>query len=445
MRVPMPAPTLEELLGRVTLGAKLPEMLRVGPAPGGRYLHWDELRHRTPPPGLSLEEWWLGVKMARLNAWKPIPLQDREGRPFGYVLPDPVLRHLHAVDQDAAGGIALAEEVTSPTMRDRYIVSSLIEESITSSQLEGASTTAEVARALLRSGRPPTDRSERMIVNNFLAMRYVREHRGAPMTPERIRALHARVTEGTLEEPSRAGGLRTDADDIVVSDAMGRVLHRPPAAAELPARLAAMCDFANGASDGGAFVHPVVRAILLHFWLAYDHPFVDGNGRTARALFYWSLLANGYWLAEYLSISRLLKRAPSRYVRSFLHTETDANDLTYFLVDQLDVVVRAIDDLKTYLRRKMHEVRDVRALLRRSADFNHRQLALLGHALRHPGWQYTVESHRTSHAVTRQTARTDLVELAARGLLHQSRRGKAFVFTAPDDLARRLAPGRAAR
>jgi Fic family protein len=63
------------------------------------------------------------------------------------------------------------------------------------------------------------------------------------------------------------------------------VFHTPPPAAELPARLEAMCDFANSKTPD-TFIHPVVRGIFLHFWLAYDHPFVDGNGRTARALFY---------------------------------------------------------------------------------------------------------------------------------------------------------------
>lgn len=59
----------------------------------------------------------------------------------------------------------------------------------------------------------------------------------------------------------------------------------------------------------------------MHFMLSYDHPFVDGNGRTARILFYWSMLSQDYWLAEFLPISRLLKMAPSQYARSFIYTE----------------------------------------------------------------------------------------------------------------------------
>jgi Fic family protein len=181
-----------------------------------------------------------------------------------------------------------------------------------------------------------------------------------------------------------------------------------------------------------------VRAILLHFWLAYDHPFVDGNGRTARALFYWSMLREGYWLCEYISISRILRKAPVRYGRAFLYTETDDNDLTYFLLFQLGVLRRAIEELGSHLKRKALEVREVQALLRSSPLLNHRQLALLTHALKHPGHPYTVQSHRASHAVVYETARSDLLDLVERDLLVRSPMGRKHVFSAPADLTERL-------
>ena len=62
----------------------------------------------------------------------------------------------------------------------------------------------------------------------------------------------------------------------------------------------------------GGFIHPMIRSIILHFWLAYDHPFVDGNGRTARALFYWSMLRHGYWLFEFISISQIILKGPDQ-------------------------------------------------------------------------------------------------------------------------------------
>ena len=78
---------------------------------------------------------------------------------------------------------------------------------------------------------------------------------------------------------------------------------------------------------------------------------------------------------EYVSISRLLLKAPTQYGMSFLYTETDEFDATYFLLYQLKIIRREIEDLMAFLRRKMAEVRDTLQLLR-GTDLNHRQVAL---------------------------------------------------------------------
>jgi Fic family protein len=215
-------------------------------------------------------------------------------------------------------------------------------------------------------------------------------------------------------------------------------IHRPPPAEQLPDRLKRLCEFANEPDDGKQFVHPVVRAILLHFWLAYDHPFVDGNGRTARILFFWSMRKRGYWLAEYLPISRFIRRAPSRYAKAFVETETDSGDTTYFLIHQLEVIERAIDDVRAYVQRKTAEVRNVERLLLSDDDLNGRQLALLTDAVRDPDASYSFGSHAASHRVSHETARSDLRGLADRGLLTQRRKGRRHLFEPAPDLAERL-------
>ena len=372
------------------------------------YVHWDKLRHLDPPGSLTHEEWWAAIKWARHPQQRTLPLTDPDGRPFTYATPDNVLRTLHYVDQHCAGEIAMKEVVTADDQaRSHYLVNSLMEEAIRSSQLEGAVTSRRVAKELLRSGRKPQDRSERMIFNNYRALRYMREEIGARLTPTAVLELHRIVTDGTLDQP--------------------------------PRRLQALCDFANASDDSEPFVHPVVRAVLLHFWLAYDHPFEDGNGRTARALFYWFMSERGYWLVEYLSISRILRDAPSQYAKAFLLTETDDRDTTYFLLHQLGVVRRAIEELHSYLERKTAEIRDVERLLTGSSAFNHRQLAVLSDALRDPGRAYTYGSHATSHRVTHETARTDLSRLVDEGLLERRRvGGRQYEFAPVANLSDRL-------
>ncbi|MBX3662834.1 MAG: Fic family protein [Burkholderiales bacterium] len=410
----------------------------------GQYLHWDELRHRKPPAGVaSAEDWWTGVKMARIPLYRALDsLLDKSGKPFVFGLPEPVLVALHHIDRDAAGKIASAADIAIPEQRDRYIWRSLVEEAITSSQLEGASTTRQVAKTMLQEGRKPRDRSERMIFNNYRAMELIRTFRKDSVTTERILELHRILTEDTLDDPADAGRLR-QADDVRVEDNRdGTLIHQPPPHTELSGRLERLCEFANSTEITSPFIHPVIRAILVHFMIGYDHPFVDGNGRTARALFYWVMARQGYWLMEFLSISHVLRKAPSQYVRAYLHTETDGNDTTYFIIHQLDVIHKSIAALHEYLDHAAKEQRATEKLLTASPRLrdrlNHRQIALLTHALKHPGFRYRIEGHQRTHVTAYQTARSDLLALTESGLLSQSKSGKAYVFTAPADLRKRI-------
>jgi Fic family protein len=315
-----------------------------------------------------------------------------------------------------------------------------MEEAITSSQLEGAATTREVAKKMLAEGRAPRDRSERMILNNYITMRRITELKGEPLTPEMVLNVHRLVSENALDVADGAGRLRRSDERIDVADVDGQVLHDPPLADELPQRLQAMCDFAN-AKTPDYFIHPVIRGIILHFWLAYDHPFVDGNGRTARALFYWQMLHASYWLFEFVSISQILRKAPVQYGTAFLQTETDDNDLTYFILHQAEVIRKALKELHDYVERKSRETRTCMRLLGGFADLNHRQQALLTHAVRHPGFSYNIAGHMSRHGIVYDTGRLDLLDLAKRGLLEQRKTGRALGFVAPPDLEKRLRDG----
>jgi Fic family protein len=185
-------------------------------------------------------------------------------------------------------------------------------------------------------------------------------------------------------------------------------------------------------------MHPVVRAIVLHFMLSYDHPFSDGNGRTARALFYWSMMDSGYSLIEYVSISSLLKKAPAKYTRSFLHTETDEGDVTYFVLYQLEILLRAIDALWAYADRRAAETQQIEDLVRSSDVLNHRQLALIRDALHDPSEPVAIAEHQRAHGVTNETARSDLLGLERLGLYEKRKRGKAFTFFAKPRIEERL-------
>lgn len=443
MKLPVKAPQLSDFFKKTDLDLGKLLAMDIGPEVDGVYDHWDHLRHLTPPAGLDAETWWAGIKLARSGLERSVPLKDKTGQEFTVSLTSAMQRRLHFLDREAAGAIQASGMVDDDTTRKRYLMRSLIEEAMTSSQLEGASTTRQIAKEMLSTGREPRDRSEQMIHNNYAMMQSLRRLQDRPLSPDLILEMHSMLMRDALDDPSQAGRLRTAEDNVVVQDRADPtiILHEPPRAIELPERLRALCDFAN-AGDEAEFLHPIVRAIAIHFQIGYDHPFCDGNGRTARALFYWSMLRSGYWLSEYISISSVLKKAPAPYIRSYLYTESDGTDLTYFVAHQLDVIVDAVEGLRGYLARKGRERNQAEALLRPGsrlgARLNHRQRSLLLHAIRNPDSVYEIGGHQASHRVTYPTARSDLLGLVELGLLDQDRRGKAFVFMPVADLAQRL-------
>ena len=440
MQIPKSPPDLANLIATISSDKdKFASLVRrFSPLVNGKYLHWNDLLRRTPPEGLNHDEWWLGIKLARITSKKLVPfLVDKSRGLFTYTLVDPIPEMLHEIDLRVGGLTEMPSQVTNPETRDRYYIESLIEEAISSSQLEGASTTRRVAREMIRSGRNPRGRSETMIINNYYTMKMIADLKTEKMTPDHVLRIHERVTRGTLDDPAAEGRFRSPSDDIYVGDHEGQVFHRPPHADTLKERMDSMCEFFNRPSKQ-PFIHPVLKSIILHFWMGYDHPFVDGNGRCARALFYWSMLHQGYWLCEYISISQILLKAPSQYGLSFLHTETDENDLTYFLIYHLNVISRSIDELHKYIRKRTKQLETFESQVMNLDTFNHRQRDLLSHAVRHPGHRYTINAHMAYHGVVYQTARTDLLDLRNREMLSVSKVGRKWVFTAPEDLETKL-------
>lgn len=255
------------------------------------YMYWDDFKYELMPDGISPEQAWSLLKIYRLFQLKYIALVDSKNKPFSYCLPDCVHRDIHFIDQQAGGSIFVEDPSVASEEKKRYMIRSLVEEAISSSQIEGAATTRVVAKEMLRTGRKPKNHSEQMIYNNFQSMQMIKKHLNEPLSKELILAIHAHMTKDTLEDASWAGRYRTPTDDkIFVFDSDEQTkLYEPPDAAKVLDLMQKLCDFANNDSKD-EFVNPIIKGILLHFWLAYVHPFMDGNGRTARALFYWYVL-----------------------------------------------------------------------------------------------------------------------------------------------------------
>ena len=338
--------------------ANLPNLTKNNPALSEKliqlndeYLYWSDIKYKAQSIGLSSDELWIKVKESRLK--RDVEVWPEFGLHFS--LTDKMQRMCHEFDLNFGGSWGAMKLFPQDKLnQELYLISSIMEEAISSSQMEGASTTREAAKEMLRSKKEPRDRSQRMIVNNYQTIQFISSKKNEPLTPQLLLQVHELMTAGTLENPDNSGRFRIN-DDIVVGNGLtGEIVHRPPTFKCLETFAEKLCDYFNN-SGSTTFLHPIIKGLVIHFLIAYYHPFADGNGRTARALFYWYMMKENYWLIEYLSISRIIYKSKSRYEKSFLFTECDGNDLGYFITYNLDVLAKAFDGLKRYLQKKQAE------------------------------------------------------------------------------------------
>lgn len=439
MRIPRTPPPDNQITERFSdvleIGLSDPDYARLMQEALRSHRHYDNLRFIAADTSRDREKpidpdlLWAMVKMTRRWQYRELPLKGTGGEQVKYLVTDAIQRELSEIDRELSGPLLSSEEhPLDPSQRERFIVNAFREEAIASSMLEGAATTRREAKQMLRSGRTPRTKGERMVVNNYNAIEFIREQRSASLSLEFLLELQRILTEGTQEYPLESGRLRGPNDDIVVQDQYGQVLHTPPPAHELEARVKALCDFANAADASEQFVHPIIKASALHFQIGVDHPFCDGNGRTARAVFYWYMLRSGYWLFEYLPISRLIYRGPAKYVRAFLYSETDEYDLTYFLVYSAEILRRARQELHEYLRTKQQEMSRARAVFRTDQSLNHRQRQVVLEAVRDPDFITTIAAHQGEFRVSYGTAHSDLDALAKMQYLSRQRSGNRHDF-----------------
>ena len=395
------------------------------------YFYWGELKYHFPNPPCGIKTMWAIIKLFRAQQYKIVKIGNLN---FKYYLTELAQEKLHFADSHAGQIIGSESSLDrfQTGERKRYLINSLMEEAIASSQLEGAMTTRKVAKEMLRTKRKPKNKNEKMIYNNYQTMNYIKElfessiSKNNRLTPEIILSVHQHITQGTLKNLEAEGKYRTT-DDIIVGDDAGEIKHVPPQFSKVPSLVEDLCKFANDVDS--SFVHPLVRAIIIHFLIGYIHPFEDGNGRTARALFYWYCIKSGYWTFEYLPISRIIKKAPSKYATAYLYTEYDDLDMNYFIHFNLRAIKQAIGELGAYLKQKQKEKNEAMQLMAKaSKGINLRQSLILKEILEEPEKILTIQETQSKYNVTYQTARTDLLDLAKKGFLASKKKRKQFLF-----------------
>lgn len=374
------------------------------------YEYWDKAKYKKLPEGFTPQMLWANVKASRLRSM--IPVWNKYS--INLCVTSQMQRLCHEFDMKF-GSFWEVEGDTQSSEKKYYLSSSLMEEAIYSSKMEGASTTRIVAKDMLRKKKSPQNKSQQMIVNNYNTIQYIVEHKDEPLTEELLLTIHRLMTEKTLDNPEDAGRFRTN-DKVVVADMVeGDIIYTPPSFQEIPEFVESLCDFFNN-DNPRTFIHPIIRGIIVHFMLAFMHPFVDGNGRTARALFYWYMLKEGYKLTEYMSISRVIAKSKSNYEKSFRYVENDGNDMGYFVAYNLEALEISFQQLRDYIQRKQRE-KSAASSFMMAGNINQRQALVLQRLKEEPETIFTVKDVQEQFSVSSMTARKDLSDLVKQGYM----------------------------
>lgn len=394
------------------------------------YVYWDKFKYYSFPKNITQEEAWAFLKISSRLASEKTPIKSVSGDNFIYNLTKSLYQKLNFIDIHGAGLFKSFIGTPSDVQTSKYIISNLTEEAIASSQIEGANTTHKIAKEMILSQRKPRNKDEQMIVNNYLAMKKIEEWKDLDLTEQMLLDLQKILINQTIDDVSAVGRFRNDEDEIVVHNSItGEIVHTPPVQKIMLVELKKLIAYANRLdNEEEEFTHPVVKAAILHFWLAYLHPFVDGNGRSSRAIFYWYLLKKDYWLVEYVSVSRVIKQSRKAYDNAFSYSEKDDNDMTYFLFYVVEAFKKAILQFIEYFEKKTKETNELKKAASLLGKFNVRQTSLLKYFFEHNDEYTDVITHQNKHGISRPSAYNDLRFLVKEGYLTEVRKGRRLVY-----------------
>jgi Fic family protein len=399
----------------------------------GRYLPFDEITYRIPK-GLDEDLVWSVIKSAREKQLKKLIEIGEPVQACHYYLTPTIQKAMSETDRNTT--TASLEWMCSKIGEEKhleYLLNDLIEdEAISSSQLEGAATTTKIAKDMLKRKRKPRTPDEKMILGNFKMMQFTWQNRHKELSLDLILEIH-KVGVEDIDDDHYFPGVLRNSDDVEVVDADGNTVHTPPPAEGLEQRLEKLTEWTNQAHDdinSDSYLHPLLKAITLHFSIGYEHPFRDGNGRVARALFYWYLFKNDFSAFRYIAISLLLKQAPVKYGKSYLYTETDDMDLTYFLDYQSDIVFRAINEFKNSYQKTLKQEAQFNNWLWASGLFgklNEKQKTVFQVAKNKGALTFTAMNVKDNLNCSYNTAASVLNDLVALGLFEKKKLGREWV------------------
>lgn len=281
-------------------------------------------------PKADLQEF---VALLKENFYHKLPLNDFDGERIVF---------LESVTQVSLSAVRI---LLTPQRSDHLFGAKAMEDEILSTfRIEQINTTRDSVRRVL-AGHSPRNEDEHRVYGMKRGLEFIADPSHTITEGNLYRLYQMTIGEFLPEEDQLLPGNRYRHDTVYVVDA--KVEHTGLPYSKLPEYMAALIKFAQENAETNA----LLKAAILHFYLAYLHPYFDGNGRMARLLHLWYLVQQGYSSALFVPLSRYVEESRNRYYNAFSLVERNQEisgivDLTPFLTYFIEQVYRPLGENK---------------------------------------------------------------------------------------------------
>ncbi len=371
------------------------------------YVHWDKFKDmQLPEPDYRLDIWSKALGERDQGFYRRLSFPSFN---IKWWISNNLESQLHKLDIGLAGGRDL-QVLLEPRHVHRHKTNALLDESIGSAQLAGVSVSKKSAKEMLLKKRAPRDVNEQVCINIYKALQLAYQKKEENLTEALLLQLHQLLTKDTIKLKG-IGQYRTNNKvDLSAVDLSGG--YKPADLTFIPAVAEQLISFYNDDAEP-FFIHPLVKASLIHYIITTARPFKDGNGRMARLLAQMYLLKKAYWVSEFISVSNVVSKFRQQYHKAFVQAQTDDNNAGYFIQFYIQSTQMAFKSLRDFALRITKE--KVEKPVQKIPGYNERQTSVLQWLKEDGAKMITIRELRSVYGVSKETARTDLTALVEKG------------------------------
>lgn len=257
------------------------------------------------------------IEILKSSYYEYLPLKDFKGEKLAYL--------------NSSTGVNLnAVKLLYTPQNSAYGTKAIEDEIVATSAIESIDFSRDSVRKILK-GYAPKDEEENRILRLKNGFEFI-SNKDNKITEENIYKLYMMSIGNFLDDENKLkeGSFYRHDSVYVMSD---KIEHSGISSAKLTEYMSDFVSFANSEDK----INELVKATMLHFYIAYIHPYFDGNGRMARLIHMWYLIQKGYETTLFIPFSNYIEKSRKKYYDTYTLVEENSKlsgvlDITPFLL-----------------------------------------------------------------------------------------------------------------